>query len=190
MTTQLGVGILGAGRVTQAIHLPTLARLPDQFRIVAVMDIDAQAVEAVAARAGAEPTRTMKAVLEHPGVDVVAVCSPHQFHAEQVAAICASGKRGILCEKPLATTRAEAEEIRKAVAPAGIPLVVGAMHTYDPGWLAALDACAGWLENVHTIRSRIILPLNDRFEHWATQIASLRLRRPGPELPASGSAPS
>lgn len=184
MTAQLGVGILGAGRVTQAIHLPTLARLPDQFRIVAVMGIDAQVAESVAARARAEPTHTMKAVLEHPGVDVVAVCSPHQFHAAQVAAICASGKRGILCEKPLATTRAEAEEIRKAVAAAGIPLVVGAMHTYDPSWLAALDACAGWLENVHTIRSTIILPLNDRFEDWATQIASR------PELPASGSAPS
>ena len=29
MTPPLGVGILGAGPVTQAIHLPTLARLPD-----------------------------------------------------------------------------------------------------------------------------------------------------------------
>jgi predicted dehydrogenase len=172
----LGVGILGAGLVTQAIHLPTLARLPDQFRVVTVMDIDARAAEPVAARAGAEPTQSVQAVLDHPGVDVVAVCSPHQFHAEQVAAICAAGKRGILCEKPLATTQTEAEQIRKAVTAAEIPLVVGAMHAYDPGWLAALDACAGWLGSVHTIRSTIVLPFNDRFEDWATQIAS----RPAP----------
>ena len=184
MTTPLGVGILGAGPVTQAIHLPTLARLPDEFRVVTVMDVDARVAEAVAARAGAEPAQTMQAVLDHPGVDVVAVCSPHQFHAEQVAAICAAGKRGVLCEKPLATTQAEAEEIREAVTAAGIPLVVGAMHAYDPGWLAALDACAGWLGSVHTIRSTIVLPFNDRFEDWATEIASR------PALPAQGAVPS
>jgi len=168
----LGVGILGAGLVTQAIHLPTLARMPSQFRVVTVMDLDARVAEAVAARAGAEPTQSVQAVLEHPGVDVVAVCSPHQFHAEQVAAICAADKRGVLCEKPLATTQAEAEEISKAVTAAGIPLVVGAMHAYDPGWLAALDACADWLGRAHTIRSTIVLPFNDRFEDWATEIAS------------------
>ena len=35
MSAQLGVGILGAGPVTQAIHLPTLARMPDLFRVTA-----------------------------------------------------------------------------------------------------------------------------------------------------------
>jgi predicted dehydrogenase len=180
VTARLGVGILGAGAVTQAIHLPTLARLPEHFRVVAVMDTDTRAAEAAAARCGAEPAQTVQAVLDHPGVDVVAVCSPHQFHAEQVAAICASGKRGILCEKPMATTQAEAEHIRTAVAVAGIPLVIGAMHAYDPGWLAALDACADWLGATHTIRSTIVLPFNDRFEDWATEIAN----RPAPPAPA------
>jgi predicted dehydrogenase len=179
MRSPLGVGILGAGPVTQAVHLPTLARLPGQFRVVTVMDIDARVAELVAARAGAEPTQSMQAVLDHPDVDVVAVCSPHQFHAEQVAAICAAGKRGILCEKPLATTQAEADQIRKAVTAAEIPLVVGAMHAYDPGWLAASGACAGWAGRAHTIRSTIVLPFNDRFEDWATEIAT----RPAPPPP-------
>ncbi|HUC21660.1 MAG TPA: Gfo/Idh/MocA family oxidoreductase [Streptosporangiaceae bacterium] len=183
MTTQLGVGIVGAGPVTQAIHLPTLARLPDLFRVTTIMDVDAQVAESVAARTVAQSAQSLQAVLENPGVDVVAVCSPHQFHAEQVAAICAAGKRGILCEKPLATSRAEAEEIRKVVEAAGIPLVVGAMHSYDPGWLAAFDACAEWLDSVHTIRSTIVLPLNDRYEDWATEIA----RRPAP--PADSGTP-
>ena len=31
----------------------------------------------------------------------MAICSPGEFHAEQVEAATASGKRGILCEKPL-----------------------------------------------------------------------------------------
>jgi myo-inositol 2-dehydrogenase/D-chiro-inositol 1-dehydrogenase len=184
MTTRLGVGILGAGVVTQAVHLPTLARLPGQFRVVTVMDTDARVAETVAARAGAEPAQSVQAVLDDPGVDVIAVCSPHQFHAEQVAAICASGKRGILCEKPLATTQAEAEQIRMAVTAAGIPLVVGAMHAYDPGWLAALSACADWFGTAHTIRSTIILPFNDRFEDWATELMN-RPAAPAPVKAAS-----
>lgn len=170
VSTQLGVGILGAGPVTQAIHLPTLARMPDLFRVTAVMDVDAQVAQSVAARAMAEPAKSVQAVLDNPSVDVVAVCSPQQFHAEQVAAICAAGKRGILCEKPLAASRGEAAEIRQVVEAAGIPLVVGAMHAYDPGWLAAFDACADWFDNVHTIRSTIVLPFNDRFEDWASQL--------------------
>jgi predicted dehydrogenase len=180
MTEPLGVGILGAGPVTQAIHLPTLARQADRFQVRAVMDIDAAVAESVARRVGATPASTMQQVLDHPSVDVVAVCSPHQFHADQVAAICAAGKRGILCEKPLATTRAEAHSIASAVAESGTALVVGAMHAYDPGWLAALDACGDRVGTAHTVRSTIVLPFNDRYEDWATEMAS----RPSPP-PAS-----
>ena len=36
---RLRVGILGAGPVTQAIHLPTLARLSDDFEVRVVMDV-------------------------------------------------------------------------------------------------------------------------------------------------------
>jgi Oxidoreductase family, NAD-binding Rossmann fold len=46
-----------------------------------------------------------------PEVGVVAICSPGQFHAAQVEAATAAGKRGILCEKPLATTVEEAQLI-------------------------------------------------------------------------------
>jgi hypothetical protein len=33
MSSSLGVGIIGAGPVTQAIHLPTLATLADRLRV-------------------------------------------------------------------------------------------------------------------------------------------------------------
>src|SRR5580693_8529594 len=138
MTRPLGVGILGAGPATQAIHLPTLARHPDRFRVITVMDTDAAVAGAVAANADAKATTQIEAVLEDPAIDVIAVCSPHHVHAAQVAAICAEGKQGILCEKPLATSQPELEQITGTVSAAGLWLVVGAMHTYDPGWLAAL----------------------------------------------------
>jgi myo-inositol 2-dehydrogenase/D-chiro-inositol 1-dehydrogenase len=180
MIQRLGVGILGAGPVTQAIHLPTLARQAERYRVVSIMDVDADVAKTVAAQAGASSTTSMEALLANPDVDVVAVCSPHQFHADQVAAICAAGKRGILCEKPLAISRDEAAAITRAVTAADIPLVVGAMHAYDPGWLAAWAAVADRADGAHTVRSTIVLPFNDRFEDWATEIAS---------RPAGGAAP-
>ena len=53
MNRSLGVGFLGGGPVTQAIHLPTLASLPDRFHVVSVMDIDAAVAQQVASRCDA-----------------------------------------------------------------------------------------------------------------------------------------
>ena len=49
---KLGVGFIGAGAVTQAIHLPTLARLIDLFEVRQVYDVVADVATGVAARSG------------------------------------------------------------------------------------------------------------------------------------------
>ena len=83
---KLGVGFLGAGPVTQAIHLPTLARLTEVFAVTHVNDVDGEVAAAVGARVGAAHSMSIEALLDDPQVDVVAVCSPHRFHAAQVIA--------------------------------------------------------------------------------------------------------
>ena len=108
---RLRVGILGAGPVTQAIHLPTLARLSDDFEVRVVMDVHAATAETVARRAGAAHTTRAEDVFGDPSVDVIVICSPSQFHAEQVIAACRAGVKAILCEKPFAMTAEEANEI-------------------------------------------------------------------------------
>jgi len=184
---RLGVGILGAGPVTQAIHLPTLARLADRFRVAVVMDVDAALAERVASRAGARSTTDQDALLADPEVDVVLICSPPQFHASQVEAACAAGVRAVLCEKPFATSQEEAERIARAAADGDVPLVVGAMHAFDPGWLAAKAAwdetvgTGGGAEPVVAVRSSIVLPPNPRFEDRATQVVA-RPSHPSPDL--------
>ena len=136
-TATLGVGFLGAGPVTQAIHLPTLARLPDVFEVVHISDVDPEIAASVAARVGARSSSTIEQLLDDPAVDVVAVCSPHQFHAAQVITACRAGVKGVLCEKPFATSGEEASEIAAVSAETGVPILVGAMHAFDPGWRAA-----------------------------------------------------
>jgi myo-inositol 2-dehydrogenase / D-chiro-inositol 1-dehydrogenase len=165
--TPLGVGIIGSGPVTQAIHLPTLARLRETFAVRHVMDVDPAVADQVAARVGARATTDVDVLLADPEVDVVAVCSPHSFHAEQVVAACRAGKKAVLCEKPFATDSDQARQIAEAAGTTGVPVLVGTMHAYDAGWRAAVDATTF---APHTIRSSIVLPPNSRFEDFATEV--------------------
>ena len=170
--TPLGVGILGAGPVTQAIHLPALARLRDILEVRHIMDVDEAVATSVATRVGAASSTSMDALLGDDAVDIVAICSPHQFHADQVIAACRAGKKAVLCEKPFAMNAEEAARISEVSAETGVPIVVGAMHTFDPGWLAAEGHWDDLPETAHTIRSSIVLPPNARFEDFATEIVS------------------
>ncbi|MGH3277442.1 MAG: Gfo/Idh/MocA family protein [Streptosporangiaceae bacterium] len=159
--TRLGVGIIGAGPVTQAIHLPVLVGLADRFRVTRVMDIDGGLAAEVAARAGAVPGTDVDELLADPAVDVVAICSPHRFHAEQVISACAAGKRAVLCEKPLATSAEEAARIEGAAAASGVPLLIGTMHAYDPAYAAARRHWGDLPDQATLLRSVIYLPAND-----------------------------
>jgi predicted dehydrogenase len=165
----LGVGFIGAGPVVQSIHLPALARHADRFSVVHVNDISAEAAQRVADRVGARSSTDLQELLDDPRVDVVAVCSPHQFHAEQVILAFQAGKKAVLCEKPLAMSTEEAARIASASAEYGVPLIVGAMHHYDAGWMRAWDAWSEAGQTAHTIRSSIVLPPNVRFEDFAVE---------------------
>jgi len=172
MNRTLGVGFVGAGPVTQAIHLPHLAALSDRLHVAHVMDVNAGTAAAVAARAGAGTRHgtSVEALLDDGDVDVVAICSPHAFHAEQAEAAIRAGKKAVLVEKPFATTVEDAERIAKLSTESGVPLIVGAMHTYDPAYLAAATRWDQLPAEARHIRSVIQLPPNARFEELATQL--------------------
>ena len=165
----IGVGFIGAGPVVQAIHLPTLARLADEFEVVTVTDPNRDVAARVAARVNARISESVHDLLDDPAVDVVAVCSPPRFHADQVIAAIQAGAKAVFCEKPLATSVDDAERIAAASNEYEVPVIVGAMHTYDPGWVAGraeADRIAG---SVTAIRSSIVLPFNQLFEDQATE---------------------
>lgn len=165
----LGVAIVGAGAVTQAIHLPTLARLDAAFRVVHLSDVDRNLAEEIARPLGARASASIDEVLADDGVDVVAICSPHHLHVAQVTAALDAGK-AVLCEKPLALDRDGLASLSTAGTAATPPLMVGWMHLYDP---VVVDALGRWRdhgERAHAIRVSAVLPSNTRFEDAATQV--------------------
>jgi myo-inositol 2-dehydrogenase/D-chiro-inositol 1-dehydrogenase len=170
VSASLGVGVIGAGPVTQAIHLPTLATLSGRFTVAHVMDVDPAVAGVVAGRAGARASTTTEELLADHDVDVVVICSPHQFHAEQVAAAAAAGKRGVLCEKPLATTIEDAVRIAEISRGSGMPVVVGAMHVYDPAVAACRHVLATLEAEATAVRVRTFLPANDVMVDLSTDL--------------------
>jgi myo-inositol 2-dehydrogenase / D-chiro-inositol 1-dehydrogenase len=178
----LGVGIIGAGAATQAIHLPTLALLPDRLRVSHIFDVDEAAASTIADRAGARFGTSLDAFFDDPEVEIVAICSPHQYHAEQVEAACAAGKKAVLCEKPLAISVAEGDRIAAASENSGVPIIVGTMHAWDPAWRALAGAWGDLAATVRTIRSTIYLPSNGDMTDLATNLFT-------PSLVATSSTP-
>ena len=63
-------------------------------------------------------------VLADPRVQAVVLATPHSAHVGQIVAAAGAGK-AVLCEKPLALTRADAERAVGACEEAGVVLTVG-----------------------------------------------------------------
>jgi len=183
------LGLVGAGSVAQAIHIPTVARLGGDVCVTEVMDVDPELARVVAGPHGARATSTLEEMLAGDGIDVAVIGSPNAFHLAQIEAVCAAGVSGIMVEKPVVLTRAEAQRMAAAVTAAGVALVVGAMHTYDPAWLAAREALEGFGpladQGPFHVRSAVHIPGNERFEDMATTMTRpVREARPAPSAQA------
>lgn len=99
-----------AGRVFDLPLNPVLA---------AICGRDADAVRLAADRHGWASTETdWRTLVERDDIDLVDICTPGDSHAEIALAALAAGKH-VLCEKPLANTVDEAQEMTRAAERAG-----------------------------------------------------------------------
>jgi predicted dehydrogenase len=78
-----------------------------------------------------------RAMLEQERPDVVLVATPDHLHAEPVLAAIEAGVKGILCEKPLATSLADADRIVAAAEAAGTVINVNYTRRWMPEFVEA-----------------------------------------------------
>ncbi|MBN8639441.1 MAG: Gfo/Idh/MocA family oxidoreductase, partial [Anaerolineae bacterium] len=97
---KLGIGLIGAGRIGK-VHGETIARRVPGARLVTICDVNTAAAQALADELGAEVSPSVEALLQHPGVDAVVICSSTDTHAPFIKLAAAAGKN-IFCEKPIA----------------------------------------------------------------------------------------
>ncbi len=110
MKTNLRVGLIGLGRIAQLVHLRVLSRLPG-VQLVAVAEQDPERLRAAQALTPQPEAFTdYRELLSWSRVDAVVICLPTGMHANAAAAAFVAGKH-VYLEKPLATTREEAEVV-------------------------------------------------------------------------------
>ncbi|MEZ4867160.1 MAG: Gfo/Idh/MocA family oxidoreductase [Caldilineaceae bacterium] len=129
---QIRIGVIGTGGMGGR-HVNNLANEVAAAQVVALMDVDQARLQQVAAACGATHTFTDgNELINHPDVEAVLIAAPDRFHASLARACIAAGKP-VLCEKPLATSAAEAYQVIEAEANGGRRLVqLGFMREYDP----------------------------------------------------------
>ena len=97
----------------------------DRVEVVAGADVSAEARRGFAADLpDAFVTDDYRRVLDRPDVDAVAVCTPDFLHREHAVAALDAGKH-TFCEKPLAITIADCDDILRAREASGARMMVG-----------------------------------------------------------------
>jgi predicted dehydrogenase len=129
----IGTGGMGKAHATAFTNVPLVfGNEPGRPVLEIVADIEAKALERWAAEFGfARWTTNWREIVEDPRVDVVDITTPNALHAEMAIAAARAGKH-IYCEKPLATTSADAARIVAAVAKSGVISIVGFNYLKNP----------------------------------------------------------
>jgi predicted dehydrogenase len=120
---QINVGIIGLGWVAGA-HISAFNKIPGA-KVTAVCS-RRELNEAQLAQQFGTPLKAYRdyaAMLDDPSINVIDICTPHPFHAEQAVAAAKAGKH-LIIEKPIAIKYEDALAIRKAIREAGLKTCV------------------------------------------------------------------
>ena len=110
---QVRFGVLGTGSVVRDFHLPALAANP-RAKILAIGNHQAASLEPLARAFEVEKTYTdFDLMARDPEIDAVINALPNYLHAPVTISMLQCGKH-VLCEKPMATTVAQAQAMAAA----------------------------------------------------------------------------
>ncbi len=118
-----GWGLIGTGRIADDRVLPGINAFEGN-RLIGVVSRSQERANAFAKKFNAKHAYTRyDDLLKNPEVTVVAIHTPNAQHAEQAIAAARAGKH-VFCDKPMATSAADAERIVRECEKAGVTLGV------------------------------------------------------------------
>ncbi|HLW58316.1 MAG TPA: Gfo/Idh/MocA family oxidoreductase [bacterium] len=122
-------------------HAAAYAAIP-RTTVVAVCDVVPDLLERFQQQWGdvfpeARRYTDYREMLSRERIDLLSVATPDDRHAQIVVDAAESGVKGILCEKPIATTLAEADRMIAACAGRRIPLLINHTRRWFPEFVEA-----------------------------------------------------
>ena len=149
----IGIALIGAGRAGM-IHAVNFRKSVPGAEFIAVVEPVKDAREAALKTLGIEKAYAdYKEALADDDIDAVVVVVPTAFHRDIVVAAAEAGKH-ILCEKPMAMTDGECEDMIAAADAGGVKLQLGYMRRYDANYKKAKEAVdSGAIGDVVMVRS-------------------------------------
>ena len=129
MNQKIKVAIIGVGNIAES-HIQGYLKNPD-VELYAFCDIREERLQQMGEKYGITRLYTDKDVMlaELPEIDAVSVCTWNSAHAPCTIAALKAGKN-VLCEKPMATSAAEAREMLAAAKESGKLLMIGFVRRY------------------------------------------------------------
>jgi predicted dehydrogenase len=130
-------GIIGAGAIAQRRHMPEAHDHPGST-VAAIADPVTDRVNQLCEQYGAEGYADYKQMLKKADIDAVVVAGPNALHAKMTIESLKAGKH-VLCEKPMATTRADAKKMLAAAKAARRYLMIGLNQRLMPPHVRAKE---------------------------------------------------
>lgn len=130
-----GYAVVGLGRLTVDQILPAMGK-SKYCKPVALVSGDRAKALKIAAQYGIKPTSvydytTYDQLAQNPDVKVIYIVLPNSMHAEYTVRGAKAGKH-ILCEKPMATSVRECQQMIDACNRAGVKLMIAYRSQYEP----------------------------------------------------------
>ena len=139
----INVGIIGLGRAGWGIHADTIAIpvVASKYRIVAVTDSIAARMDEAKARFGCRTHPDMDSLLADREVELVIEATYNHQHAPHSIAALQAGKH-VLCEKPMATSLADADRAIATAAQSGRILTYDQQMRFEPAHCKVMEVIA------------------------------------------------
>ncbi|MDI9420872.1 MAG: Gfo/Idh/MocA family oxidoreductase [Bacillota bacterium] len=156
------MGILGFGFIGH--ELENLLSDFQEIELVALCDIEPEQMQN-AKTPGIAKYQHMDDFFGHPDMDTVIIAIPNHLHKEAVIKAAKASKH-ILCEKPVALTVEELDEMEKAVQEAGVKFTVHHQRRFDPDFRTAKEIFdSKELGDVYTVQS-MLYGINGNMHDW------------------------
>lgn len=123
MSSLLHVGIIGCGSIARQRHAHEYQLNPNAV-FIGCCDFHSDRAKSMAADFGGRVYDSAEDLLADKSIDAVSVCSANKYHASLTIAALKAGKH-VLCEKPMAVTLQECEDMTAAARGNGRRLLIG-----------------------------------------------------------------